>query len=486
MIILIALFLLALAYPLFWLPLFAYLLYEVYSFYTDKSWGQDKDFNIHAEVFRLYDPDVPAATFINLNYDIARTYGLVFTNKEEFSPAGRSMTFVVKIPRPTTVGYNYCIVSLSERTRRQTYLTVVDKKLYDAYSFTLTGFHKEIYNTKPARDIREPYIVKTNEEITEADFDFPSKPTLPCEITIESEVLRLFTLNDTSIAVVDITYEEAQAQAQAAAIEYSDVNVRGTAIEFVIRVGSEQTPVKAGMRCDSQNLTLLWFISTMPEQTYYSSDTANVYDHDDDDDYERENDNYSDMNLPMLGYVSGHESLDTDYYLSIDGEYEYTDTLTSYLMLADLNVAIVAVVKNLDFAHINQNLMQVREHDMYHRTERFNGSIVRFNFKGDADRSEIDVFLAFDLPPNDGFLSMAETIELERFKAEKFVNISLDLMRELAEYFTEGIDYATQQTYFFNMYREGDGYYLINNSSTKAYLINENGLRQDFIPSFLD
>lgn len=142
--------------------------------------------------------------------------------------------------------------------------------------------------------------------------------------------------------------------------------------------------------------------------------------------------------------------------------------------LKDAEVDVVAIVKNSQVVYINEHLNRLFTSSS---TGKFDGRVVKFNFRGTQD-SSVDVFVAFN--EQDAYTLFT----LNFGRNDKFNYVSQALIRYFNEIdiasslFSAHTEYATQQEYAYKLFNEGSGYYMINNSRTKTYTINWNGLTE--------
>lgn len=143
--------------------------------------------------------------------------------------------------------------------------------------------------------------------------------------------------------------------------------------------------------------------------------------------------------------------------------------------LKEDEVDVIAIVKNDHVMYINEH------HDRLFRNSKrgkFDGRVVKFNFRGRKANSNIDVFVAFD--DQDAYAMFT----LNMGRNERFNYVSQALMSYFEEIgiassvFTPNTKYATQQEYAYKLFKEDYGYYMINNGGNKIYKIDWNGLTE--------
>ena len=143
--------------------------------------------------------------------------------------------------------------------------------------------------------------------------------------------------------------------------------------------------------------------------------------------------------------------------------------------LKDAEVDVVAIVKNSHVVYINEHLNRL---SISSSTGKFDGRVVKFNFRGIQDSSSVDVFVAFN--EQDAYTLF--TLNLGRDERFNYVSQALiGYFKDIgiaSSLFSAHTDYATQQEYAYKLFNEGSSYYMINNSRTKTYTINWDGMTE--------
>jgi hypothetical protein len=143
--------------------------------------------------------------------------------------------------------------------------------------------------------------------------------------------------------------------------------------------------------------------------------------------------------------------------------------------LKEAEVDVVAIVKNSHVMYINEHLDRLFRNSS---RGKFDGRVVKFNFKGMEDSSSIDIFVAFD--DQDAFTMFT----LNMGRGERFNYVSQALMTYFNEIgiassiFAPNTQYATQQEYAYKLFKEDYGYYMINNGGNKIYKIDWDGVTE--------
>lgn len=142
--------------------------------------------------------------------------------------------------------------------------------------------------------------------------------------------------------------------------------------------------------------------------------------------------------------------------------------------LKEAEVDIVAIVKNSHVMYINEHLDRLFINSS---RGKFEGRVAKFNFKGMEDKSSIEIFIAFD--EQDAYTMF--TMNMNR--DGRFEYISQALMtyfqeKGITSVFANNVRYATQQEYAFKLFKEESGYFMINNSRTKTYTVDWDGVTE--------
>ena len=147
------------------------------------------------------------------------------------------------------------------------------------------------------------------------------------------------------------------------------------------------------------------------------------------------------------------------------------------MRLVDAEVDIMFIVKNGNVIYINDNAEQLYSTDK-DGDIKLDGRIVNFKFK---DSNElIEIFVAFD--QNDSYTMF--TANIERDKRLNYVAQSV--FQYLGEnsrtnVFSPTSLYEPQYLYTFKLYKKNNTHFMINNTHSQAYLI-ENNLYKDTNP----
>jgi hypothetical protein len=107
--------------------------------------------------------------------------------------------------------------------------------------------------------------------------------------------------------------------------------------------------------------------------------------------------------------------------------------------------------------------------------QKLDGRVVSIIFRGQSEKSVIEVFVAFSDEESYGLFSMQIGLK------ERLASISQSVFRELGSHhtlFNPTDTYATQFVYTFKMYKKSDRFFMVNNQQTAAYLVNESEIKR--------
>ena len=117
--------------------------------------------------------------------------------------------------------------------------------------------------------------------------------------------------------------------------------------------------------------------------------------------------------------------------------------------------------------------------------EILDGRVVNFVFTGQSDNAEIEVFVAFDESDSDTMFTLQFGMN------ERLNYVAQSIFTHFSENGIENVfspidHYATQYIYTFKLYRKNDPsfmvqYFMVNNSQTEGYLIDDFGIERDDI-----
>lgn len=154
------------------------------------------------------------------------------------------------------------------------------------------------------------------------------------------------------------------------------------------------------------------------------------------------------------------------------------------MRLHEAEVDILFVVKNDDVIFINSDADHLFAEDN-DGDEKLDGRVVNFVFSGQSDNALIEVFVAFD--ESDSYTMFT----LQAGMNERLNYVAQSIFNHFSENGIENVfspveRYATQYVYTFKLYRKNDQYFMVNNSQTKGYLIDEFGIERDNINDLKD
>jgi hypothetical protein len=107
--------------------------------------------------------------------------------------------------------------------------------------------------------------------------------------------------------------------------------------------------------------------------------------------------------------------------------------------------------------------------------QKLDGRVVSIIYRGQSDKSVIEVFVAFSDEESYGLFSMQLGLQ------ERLASISKAVFLQLGSHpnlFSKTDTYATQFVYTFKMYKKGSRFFMVNNQQTAAYLVDESGIQR--------
>ena len=107
--------------------------------------------------------------------------------------------------------------------------------------------------------------------------------------------------------------------------------------------------------------------------------------------------------------------------------------------------------------------------------QKLDGRVVSIIFRGQSDKSVIEVFVAFSDEESYGLFSMHLGLQ------ERLASIGQSVFFHLGNHqnlFSRTDMYATQFVYTFKMYKKGSRFFMVNNQQTAAYLVHESGIKR--------
>ncbi len=149
------------------------------------------------------------------------------------------------------------------------------------------------------------------------------------------------------------------------------------------------------------------------------------------------------------------------------------------MRLEEAEVDILFIVRDDNVVFINEEADHLFETDK-DGDETLNGRVVNFVFSGQSDGAVIEVFVAFD--DSDSytmFTLQAGTVERLNYVAQAIFKYFAE--NGIQNVFSPVEQYATQYVYTFKLYRKNEKYFMVNNSQTQAYLIDESTILRDDI-----
>ena len=180
-------------------------------------------------------------------------------------------------------------------------------------------------------------------------------------------------------------------------------------------------------------------------------------------------------------HLSGNENLRVELRINIIenimkyfsfGNYKSSKkAIDNGLRLEDAEVDILAIVSNdniVYFNHFSNNLFKVDKDG----DEKLDGRVVNIVFNDQSGANKIEVFVAFD--ESDSYMMFTANqgmMERLNFVTQAVYKYCVSNLQNL---FTSPSGYSTQFIYAFRTYRVKNKYFLVNNSQTQGYIIDEN------------
>lgn len=138
---------------------------------------------------------------------------------------------------------------------------------------------------------------------------------------------------------------------------------------------------------------------------------------------------------------------------------------------------ILFIVRDNIVIYINEDVDFLFEKDK-DGDEKLNGRVVNFVFSGQLRGVVTEIFVAFD--DSDSYAMFAlqsRTVEQLNYVAQAVFEYLAE--NSIKNVFLPAEKYAVQYIYTFKLYRKNDKYFMINNSQTQAYLIDDSGIFRD-------
>lgn len=147
------------------------------------------------------------------------------------------------------------------------------------------------------------------------------------------------------------------------------------------------------------------------------------------------------------------------------------------MRLNEAEVDVMFIVKNNQIIYINNAASHLFTVDK-DGDKKLDGRIVKFDYK-DKNNNLIEVFIAFDesdsytmftmgAPTGPRFNYVAQAV-LEYFFENDISNVFI---------FTE--EYSLQFEHAFKLYQKEQQYFMVNNSQSKAFIINKNQIQRSY------
>ena len=110
--------------------------------------------------------------------------------------------------------------------------------------------------------------------------------------------------------------------------------------------------------------------------------------------------------------------------------------------------------------------------------EKLNGKVVNFVFSGQSGHNAIEIFVAFnDSDSYTMFTLKTGMVERLNYVAQAIFKYFSDA--NIQTVFSPIERYSTQYIYTFKLYRRNKKYFMVNNTQTQAYLIDQSGIKRN-------
>lgn len=147
------------------------------------------------------------------------------------------------------------------------------------------------------------------------------------------------------------------------------------------------------------------------------------------------------------------------------------------MRLEEAGVDILAIVRNNKVVYLNSEADHLFDRDK-DGDEKLDGRVVNFVFSGQSEGERLELFVAFD--DSDSYvtftLQAASTERLNYVAQAIFKHFSKSGLKNI---FSTTEKYSTQYIYAFKTYRKNGKYFMVNNSQTQAYLIDNLSIMRD-------
>lgn len=162
---------------------------------------------------------------------------------------------------------------------------------------------------------------------------------------------------------------------------------------------------------------------------------------------------------------------------SIGNDAEQQSVFNGGIRLEEAEVDILFIVSNGDVIYINDETEHLFSIDK-DNDEKLDGRVVNFVFSGQYDHEVIEFFVSFD--DADSYTMFT----LQTGMKERLNYVAQAIFKYFSESNTQSVfspieNYSTQYIYTFKLYRKNNKYFMVNNTQTQAYLIDEFGIKRD-------
>jgi hypothetical protein len=107
--------------------------------------------------------------------------------------------------------------------------------------------------------------------------------------------------------------------------------------------------------------------------------------------------------------------------------------------------------------------------------QKLSGRVACLVYRGQSNKSVIEVFVAFSEEESYGLFTMQLGIQERLAHLSK---VAFQLLGHHKNLFSNTDTYSTQFVYTFKLYKKGDKFFMVNNQQTAAYLVDETGIQR--------
>ncbi|RVT46319.1 hypothetical protein EMM73_10135 [Rheinheimera sediminis] len=147
------------------------------------------------------------------------------------------------------------------------------------------------------------------------------------------------------------------------------------------------------------------------------------------------------------------------------------------IRLEEAEVDILAIVRDNKVVYLNSEAEHLFVIDK-DGDEKLDGRVVNFVFSGQLEGEHIELFVAFDDSDSYTMFTLKMGI-MERLNYVAQAIFKHFVAAGLKNIFSTTENYFIQYIYTFKVYRKNGKYFMVNNSQTQAYLIDDSSIMRD-------